>query len=260
IVPGIKHSGWRLIWLWLGAGLGFVLIQAKGFDTHWIPMLPPLTLLAGMALDTLIQKVILLYPKPTSLERWRKMQVTPFSAILYTGVTLTLLLILAKDTWVRAFPYITGVESQRAYYQHREWFQSNDLKPDEDLQIIKFLQKNTVPGDTLYIFGFRPEVYYLSDLRPATRFQAQFPLVASWWKPEWKQEVIDTLWAALPPYVLVLQADEMPWVTGTNSDSATVLAQDETLQDLEDWLIFNYDRQEPIGNFLVWKRKIEAGT
>ena len=29
--------------------LVFVVIQAKGFDTHWIPLLPPLVMLASAA-------------------------------------------------------------------------------------------------------------------------------------------------------------------------------------------------------------------
>lgn len=53
-----------------------------------------------------------------------------------------------------------------------------------------------------------------------------------------------------------MQADEMPWVTGKNADSATLLAQEEALQNLEDWLIANYDEQERrIGNFKIWRRK-----
>lgn len=245
LLPGLQRRGWRIVWFWLIAGLAFVLVQAKGFDTHWLPMLPPLTLLAGAALDHLLT-----YFVPP------QMRVLKFSVMLYTMTIIALAAILLKDTWVRALPYLTGAVGERAYYQN---FQANDLKPAESLQVIRFLQKNTQPGDTLYIFGFRPEVYYLTGLRPASRFQAQFPLVATWWRPEWKPETVETLWAALPAYVLVLQADYMPWVTGTDDDSATILAHDASLQDLEDWLIFNYERQEPVGNFLIWRRKTSEG-
>jgi 4-amino-4-deoxy-L-arabinose transferase-like glycosyltransferase len=242
LIPASRWKQWRLVWLWLVAGFAFVLIQAKGFDTHWIPLLPPLALLGGASLDAIL----------TKLQRDPNHHSRGFSAILYSVVVMGLFAILAKDTWVRGFPYLTGEQGERAYYRN---FQGNDFKPWESEQVIRYLRRNTTPGDTLYIFGFRPEVYYLTELRPASRFQAQFPLVADWWRPEWREEVEQTLWAALPPYVLVLQADEMPWVTGKNDDSAWLLAHDGRLQDLEDWLIFNYERQEIMGDFQIWKRK-----
>lgn len=239
LLPNFSRRGWRVVWLWLAAGLGFVLIQAKGFDTHWIPMLPPLALLAGASLNALIQSV---HMRP------------PVRAALTTVAVIGLFGILAKDTWIRALPYLTRAEGERAYYRNQN-FQANDLKPSESVQIIRYLQRNTVPGDTLYIWGFRPEIYYLAGLRPATRFQAQFPLVADWWQPEWREEVVETLWAALPPYVLVLQSDSMQWVTGKTDDSAWLLAHDQRLQDLEDWLIYHYEREETTGDFQIWKRK-----
>ncbi len=247
VAPGLRRRQWRIVWLWLLAGLGFVLIQAKGFDTHWIPMLPPLTLLAGGAVDGLL--------------RWQVGRISrdqrALTTAAYSLVTLALLLILLKDTWVRAYPLLSGQQDLEAYYADpAHHFQGNDFKPWESQRLIRYLGRRTQPGDSLFVFGFRPEIYYLTGLRPATRFQAQFPLVADWWPPEWRAEAVDALWGALPPYVLVLQADYMDWVTGKkDQDSATLLAHDERLQDLEDWMIFNYQEVRVIGDFRIWQRK-----
>lgn len=231
---------WRVVGLWLAAGLGFVLIQAKGFDTHWIPMLPPLAIVGGVALDAWVSALVGRVPPRFSRVAW----VASYALILiFFGA------ILAKDTWLRAWPYLTGAEGQVAYYSR---FQANDMKPDESLQVIRYLERRTTPGDTLFVWGFRPEVYYLSGLHPATRFQAQFPLASDYYPPEWKQENVDVLWAALPPYVLVLQADWMPWVTGRDEDSAWMLAHDYPA--LNDWLICNYQRVREMGDFIIWRR------
>jgi hypothetical protein len=114
------------------------------------------------------------------------------------------------------------------------------------------LTERTVPGGSLYIWGFRPEIYYLTGLNPATRFIFQFPLVADWYPQAWRQENVDTLWAALPPYVAVLQVDYMPWVTGSQDDSNTLL---QSYEELNDWLIYNYEPETQIGNFFLWRRK-----
>ena len=76
--------------------------------------------------------------------------------------------------------------------------------------------------------------------------------MADWYPADWRQENVDVLWAALPPYVAVLQTDYMPWVTGSHEDSNTLLQEYE---ELNDWLIYNYERDVQIGNFLFWRRK-----
>ncbi|MEL6269662.1 MAG: hypothetical protein AAFR22_07610, partial [Chloroflexota bacterium] len=135
------------------------------------------------------------------------------------------------------------------YHAH---FIGGEFVADESLHVSQYLREHTTPNDTLYIWGFRPEIYYMSDLRPASRFIFQFPLVAEWYPPEWQQQNVDTLWASLPPYVVVVQGDFMPWVTGVDADSNTLL---QSYTELNNWLIFNYERDTQIGNFLIWRRK-----
>ena len=224
-----KISGWWLVVLWLLAGIAFMLIQSLGFDTHWIPMLPPLALFAGDALARLLD--------------------LRFTRVLSTLALIGLLCVVGYSTWRRALPYYLQQETQSDFFAK---FQGNDLKPAESLEVVNYLKERVAPGDTMYIWGFRPEVMFMGGWRPATRFQAQFPLVADWYPQAWLQQNVDVLWAALPPYVLALEDDFMPWVTGENADSHTLL-QDYT--ELNNWLIFNYDRDTEIGDFLIWRRK-----
>jgi hypothetical protein len=190
-------------------------------------MLAPLALLAGVTLDRL----------------------TTQHRVLAAVAALVLLLIPALNTWPRAFPYLTGGESREAYYAR---FQAGEFVADESLRVAEYLRARVAPGDSLFIWGFRPEIYYLSQLNPAVRFIFQFPLVGTWYPPQWREETVDILWAALPPYVLVVQVDYMPWVTGRNEDSNTLLQE---YTDLNDWLIYNYERDTQIGNIFVWRRK-----
>lgn len=221
-------GGW-LIGLWLLAGLLVMLVQAKGYDYHWLPMLPPLALLAGDALARLLKR---------GGHRW-----------LAGAAALGLYVVLALGIWPKTWDYLTEQEDGLAYAGR---FVAGEFRADESMQMVDFLRARNVPGDSLYIWGFRPEVYYLSGLNPATRFIFQFPLVGSWYPPEWRQENVDVLWAALPPYALVLQVDYMPWVTGSNDDSNTLL---QSYTALNDWLVYHYERDTQIGNFFVWRRK-----
>ena len=236
IVPS-RHRGWWLILLWALVALAIMLVQAKGYDYHWLPMLAPLVLLAADALDHLIDLA--------ARNGYAKRSQVPAAFL----VILLCMVILWQGIWPKAWNYLRGLEDQVAYYGR---FRAGEFVADESLVVSNLLRERVVPGDSLYIWGFRPEVYYMSGLNPATRFIFQFPLVAPWYPAEWRQENVDTLWAALPPYVLVLQVDYMPFVTGRDEDSNTLLQE---YNELNNWLIFNYKRETQIGNFFLWRRK-----
>lgn len=234
---------WRLVWLWLLAGTAIMLVQAKGYDYHWLPMLPPLALLAADTLDQILQTLMPL------LARIRVLSLTIGRVASFTVTMFALLALLAGGIWPKAWAYLTGQEDQTAYFSR---FQAGEFVADESLRVANLLRERVVPGDSLFIWGFRPEVYYLSRLNPATRFIFQFPLAADWYPTAWRQETVDTLWAAMPPYALVLQVDYMPWVTGRHEDSNTLLQE---YTELNNWLVYNYERDTQIGNFFIWRRK-----
>ncbi len=227
---------WRIIGVWLVGTTAAMLAQAKGYDYHWLPMLPPLTLIGAQALQRLALITANIIP-------------TFSRQTIYLIVTVILLTLLGWHTWGSSWEYLTGSEMQAAYHAR---FVGNEFTADESYEVAGYLQANAAAGDTLFIWGFRPEVYYLSNLQPASRFIFQFPLVADWYPVEWQQQNVDTLWASLPPYVLVVRGDFMPWVTGRDEDSNMML-QDYT--ELNNWLIYNYEQDTQIGNFLVWRRK-----
>ncbi len=227
---------------WLAIGLAIMAVQLRGYDYHWLPMLPPLALLGALGITRMIDHLSrAVHAGPRIARR------------LDYNAALIFLLLLAANTYPRALPYLTGQE-RRIDYADR--FVGGEVSAGESLRVAEYLRARNVPGDSLYIWGFRPEVYFLSDLRPPTRFIFHFPLVAPWYPPEWRKENVEILWAALPPYVLVLQVDYMPWVTGREDDSNSQLQE---YTELNDWLMFNYERETQIGNFFVWKRKSQPG-
>lgn len=233
VLRGGRSRQWAAVIIWALAGLAIMLIQAKGYDYHWLPMLPPLVLLGADSMDRLLKKIAN-----------RRQSLATAAAIMI------LLLIMVMRIWPNSWLYLTDQESQVAYYSR---FQAGEFIADESLKVATLLRERVLPGDSLYIWGFRPEVYYLSQLNPPTRFIFQFPLVARWYPPEWREENAEILWAALPPYVLVLQVDYMPWVTGSEEDSNTLLQE---YNELNDWLVFNYEFDTQVGNFFIWRRKI----
>lgn len=226
--------GWLAVGVWLLGGTGAMLIQAKGYDYHWLPMLPPLVLLAGAGLAWLLTRTR------------QRLLLGLCAGVVLAGA--------AAEVWYPALPYLNGEQSQSAYYSE---FRGGEYVAAESQVVVDYLQAHTEPGQTLFIWGFRAEIYYLAGLRPATRFIFNFPLVADWYPPEWQTETNNTLWQTMPPYVIVMRGDYMPWVTGrSDMDSQLFLFE---VPDIRAWLEFNYERDVELGNFLIWKRKTERG-
>lgn len=238
------QNGWLTIWCWLVGGVAILIIQAKGYDYHWLPILPPLVLIACDAITRLIEGIGFALERiliPVNRKFWQK--AATCLLIIYLLNTMFL------DIWRPAWPYLSGKQNQTTYYTE---FRGGEFVANESQDVATYLQRHTEPGDALYIWGFRPEIYYLSQLRPATRFISQFPLVAGWYPKAWQQENVEVLWATLPKYVLVLQVDYMPWMTGSDEDSNALL---QDYVELNNWLIYNYERETQIGNFFIWRLK-----
>jgi 4-amino-4-deoxy-L-arabinose transferase-like glycosyltransferase len=233
-LPSNRHLAFVILWLLISTAI--MLAQAKGYDYHWLPMLPPLALLAAFALHWIAQRLA-----SSSMQ----------TAFRLSGAAV-LLGILIAAIWPKTWLHLTGREDRLTYAARFTAGAAEEFKADESLQVASLLRERVVPGDSLYIWGFRPEIYYLSRLNPATRFIFQFPLVGSWYPPEWRDQNVEVLWAALPPYVLVMQVDYMPWVTGSPEDSNTLL---QGYTELNNWLLFNYERDTQIGNIFLWRRK-----
>jgi len=223
---------------WLIAALGILIVQAKFYDYHWLPLLPALVMFGAAGIERVITFVD------------NRVRSHAADAALRGTAAALFLAVLAVVIGTKTIPYLTGQEDQTTYFAR---FQAGEFIADESLKVADFLRARVVPGDSLFIWGFRPEVYYLSQLKPAVRFIFHYPLVADWYPRAWRDQTVDILWAALPPYVLVLQVDYLDWVTGRADADSNTLLQEYT--DLNDWLIFNYERETRIGNFFVWRRK-----
>ncbi len=235
-------AAWVVIWAWLVAGLVTVLWQAKGFDYHWLPMLPPLVLLVIANGQVIFQAAI-------RVLRVGQARARTAETVALWAVGVLLVGLMISNIWLPAWPYLTGQQPQAEYYAR---FQAGSFTADESLMVVNYLRERVAAGDTLYIWGYGTDLYYLSRLRPATRFIFHIPLATDWVPEGWRQENVDILWAAMPPYVIVKQGDYMPGITGSHKDSHELLQE---YTELNNWLMHNYEPDAEFPHFLIWRRK-----
>ena len=123
-----------LAWL-LGALVGGA-SGGRGFDHYFIPLLPPLALaVAGM------------------LGRWTEGLFHPGGSWLRRVAALLFLAVLLHE-----------LTAHTLTARHRT------LADDPSLRAANFIRATTLPTDTIFVWGYHPDLYLLSDRRPASRF------------------------------------------------------------------------------------------
>jgi 4-amino-4-deoxy-L-arabinose transferase-like glycosyltransferase len=234
---------WALVILPTLASLAAIFSQGKGYEYHWLPILPAVILMSASGLERGL----------LTLEAWLARRERPVRyRALATATAAGWLLLLGASTWPAAWGYLTGGATQATHFA-QFGYSGERYNAGESLQVAEYLAARTGPDDSLFIWGMRPEVYLYSDLRPATRFLMHYPLAATWSRPEWRAEALADLQAAPPSFMLVLTDDSISTVTGYHGDSLTLLSRDPG-EPLTAWLRATYQRETTIGNFQIWAR------
>lgn len=91
------------------------------------------------------------------------------------------------------------------------------------MRVIHYLQENSAPpgrgapgakastpgGDNgVYVWGAAALIYYLTGRPSPSRFVPNFPLVAPWGPPAWRDELIADLQRSPPAFIVVAQGDQ----------------------------------------------------
>jgi len=235
----------RLRWvvpMWALVMLLGVWVQDKYHGYHWLPVLPPVGLLAGQGMAAGWQ--------------WLRRAARRRTARVLGAVGLAAIAVLLGATYRlhfgRPIGYALGRIPRDQFLRDFGSYGRGDFSLAADLRVASFLREETSPEDPLYIWGFEPLVYFLADRRPASRFITVQPLVTPWSPSEWRQEVIEDLERSRPPYILVLHNDVFPWVTASLADSAQQLTSFPELRAL---LGTHYREVRRMEDFDVWQRE-----
>ena len=240
------RAGGRFRWLvpaWALLMLAGVWIQNKYHAYHWLPVLPPVGLLAGHGVVVVGRW----------LNRTRGRAARPLAAAGLALLTMSL-----ATAWLAQFrvplAYLSGRLPRDAFLAEYRDRASRDFSFAADLQVASFLDQSTDPGTPIYIWGFEPLVYFLADRPLASRFITLQPLVTPWSPPEWRSQLIADLERVRPPFILVLHNDVFPWVTANMLDSSGQL---EWFTDLRSLLADDYVLTRRIEDFDIWQRKAD---
>jgi hypothetical protein len=141
----------------------------------------------------------------------------------------------------------------RDYFARYPEVRSSIERLEGQSQVIDLLRRCSVPGDGLFIWGTAPLIYYMTGLRPPTRFVVtNLPLVCPWGLPEWRDELMRDLHKSPPAFLVVAQGDAVPDIALSDLDSEQYLSR---YPSLAGFISAAYDRMADVPGFVVYRRK-----
>lgn len=183
--------------VWTILAATWVFIQGKFWPYQWIPLFPPLALLAGLTVASLGSATTSGLPSPRTR-----------SFLLWALVAAIALGGLSSARWAGA--WVRDVVFRRDFVRWHAHFGDYGLIEGYLPATARYLRSRVPAGESVLVWGMEPVVYALSGRRPATRYGVHLPLVLGGDTPERRAEqeqFLHDMSAQLPSRVVILNSD-----------------------------------------------------
>ncbi|MBW2456813.1 MAG: hypothetical protein JRI68_20010 [Deltaproteobacteria bacterium] len=124
-----------------------------------------------------------------------------------------------------------------------------DVNAGANRRMAEELRQRVAPGDKVYVWGFEPVLYSLSERHPASRFIYNVPQRVSWSAEATRRELMDELRAAPPAAIVVVAHDALPMVTGDMTDSQSALSD---FVELDHFIAQGYGKLKQIEDLALY--------
>jgi hypothetical protein len=216
-----------------------IAMQAKFFWYHYGVIVPVLALVAGWAWDRLIAQLCHVWPAAVA---WGA-----------AGLMAAVLLLASTDVFDSGWDYWRGsLAAYRDSEARQRYFQEYSLPAHH---VADHVRARSEPGDTIYVWGFKPAIYLLAERKSASRFLQSFPLMSDWAPPRWQREFLRELEQRRPVYFIVERGGAGNWVVGHDIDKVDYIAR---LPDLQQWLDTGYEQEVEIEGYILYRRRAAA--
>ncbi len=149
------------------------------------------------------------------------------------------------------------IDDMKEFRQDRDTFYRNYpwARPishfDGQLHVVQYLQHNSNPNDGVFVWGSEPLIYFLAQRNPPTRFVSNLGLISLWAPPTWRQELIRTLQAEPPRYIVVVREDWVPMISFNFLDSEGYLR--ERYPALREFVNSGYQKVDDYKEFTIFR-------
>lgn len=226
---------------WLG-----VAVQGKFFLYHWHGLMPFLALLTGWSAWFVWQKI-----RAAGRPRW-------VAAFTVTAIGALLLLLTpsvtdrAENEWWWFLRYLREPASRAAFLDRFGLYGRGTFSFRASDEVAAYIRQRTNPDDTIFLWGYDPLLYVLSERDSASRFTSFLPLMTSWTPHEWHEEFVNDLERRKPSYILLQRNENARWITGNSIDPPDFVQLIPRFQQL---LERDYQLERYIEDYTLFRRK-----
>jgi hypothetical protein len=235
LMPFVASGAWilrkqpRVFWpllIWLGATILAVVVQGKYYFQHWMPVYPPLLMLAVLGAYQLKR-----FGNDAKIVAWG-------SALMFTFLVCAQPLLAA----VRSVYFLDIKHTPDAYYAS---FQFEKYNSEDQIAAARYIRAHTNPRDGVFVWGNDATARYLTNRPNPTRFTFEMPLsLQGAYRARYRIEVMQQLRVHPPTYFMV---GMNWWNTDTKQQSL------EKFPDLNTFLNQNYHLETSFGNLDLYR-------
>ncbi len=218
-----KRRAWAgLLAVWLIGAIAVVYPQKVMTLYHWTLAFPALVLCAGaLAWEA----------------RERRWAVIAIAVAVAANIGYRFYV----DQWLISKPYLTGQQTRA------EFFASQATQ--DEIEVAEYVRDRTTPEDLIWVWGNHSIIYYWADRGSPTRFIFNSPLMAAIgeneFQPRWKNEVLESLYAHPPTYIVIT------WYDRTWFDFKNPVDEFADIPGYQNFLDRYYRREAFMGRFAI---------
>ncbi len=239
-----------ILWLWSAAAFIHLVIQNKYYFYHFLPLLAPQALILAHVWVMVRQGI-----------RWLKGKRVGTAAAFPLALGIIVYFWLAPTSPYYRAPgprYQTVTQIMSGQLALDDYYRRDDFGPygwgvfssRANLEVAAYLQQNTHPDDTIFVWAFEPEIYFLSQRWSASRYIYNFPLFPQFGWDAYREQAVLELIAEPPEVILVAQFDAQPNLTNTEKDSAMIL---HDFTPLREFIERDYRPETTIAQFTLYR-------
>lgn len=210
--------------------------QGKGFLYQYMPLLPPVAILAALAFQWCFELI-----------RGR------LPSLVAGGIGVLVAITLCLSPRIIASDGRTMIHFWRGQTLQTLWagrYERSNFSIDELLSLNAALNRIRRPGDGLFLWGYETAIYFLQEIPPAHRFPYAWPFAVNFYDGRYTSDLMSRLQANPPEFFVVQKEDTTPFVTGHEFDSAAILDRNVRLRAFLD---SRYKRVHEQNRFDVWR-------
>lgn len=230
-----RSNSMSVIVLWWVAAVTHCVIQNKFYAYHAIPIFAPVALMTSYLNQDVVYK------------RSRIQLV-----LRVFGLAMIVIPFFQTNT-LQNYIRLWNVATQKIFLQdayNDKVFNENGHSYQAEAAVSRYINSNTRQDDRIFVWGFNPSIYFLSQRRNATRFIYNFTLYGPNASPDLRQEFISEIQEQKPAYVVIVKNDAIFHVSATTEDSWTAFI---TFDEFHHFVLENYHLETTIEDFVLYR-------